>query len=161
MKKQTPGVMYELIPSQQTMYLMFKYTFSKQIAQIATSFALEKDIDFDLLTKALNIEIQRNDSLRLKFMKVDKEIKQYFLPEMKIGSVPKKYFRTEEDQKAFFEKDAQTPVRFDKGENFRIYFYKNANGTNGVYFNVSHLNMDAMGAVIFYLDLLGVYSAQL
>lgn len=160
-KKTTPEVLYDLIPSQQTMYLMFKYTFSKQIAQIATSFALEKDIDFDLLTKALNIEIQRNDSLRLKFIKVDKEIKQYFLPEMRLGSVPKKYFRTIEEQKAFFEKDAQTPVRFDKGENFRIFFYKNANGTNGVFFNVSHLNMDAMGAVIFYLDLLGVYSALL
>ena len=62
-KKTTPEVLYDLIPSQQTMYLMFKYTFSKQIAQIATSFALEKDIDFDLLTKALSIEIQRNDSL--------------------------------------------------------------------------------------------------
>ena len=45
MKKETPAVLYDLIPSQQTMYLMFKYTFSKQIAQIATSFAVEKDID--------------------------------------------------------------------------------------------------------------------
>ncbi len=161
MKKETPAVLYDLIPSQQTMYLMFKYTFSKQIAQIATSFAVEKDIDFDLLTKALNIEIQRNDSLRIKYVKVDKEIKQYFLPEMRIGNVPKKYFRSEEDQNAFFEKDAQTPVRFDKGETFRIYFYKNANGNNGIYFNVSHLNMDALGAVIFYMDLLGVYSALL
>lgn len=158
-KKTTPEVLYDLIPSQQTMYLMFKYTFSKQIAQIASSFSVDYDLDFDLLTKALNIEAQRNDSMRLRFITIDKQIKQYFLPELKITNVPKKYFRSAQEQNAFFEKDAQTPVRFDKGENYRVYFYKNADGTNGIYFNVSHLNMDALGATVFYLDLLGVYRA--
>lgn len=161
MKKTTPEVIYDLIPSQQTMYLMFKYTFSKQIAQIATSFSVDYELDFNLLSKALNIEAQRNDSMRLKFIKVDKTIKQYFVPEIKLGNIPKKYFRTQQEQNEFFEKDAQTPVRFDKGENYRIYFYKNAQGGNGIYFNVSHLNMDAMGATVFYLDLLGVYNALL
>lgn len=160
MKKEFPYKLYDLIPSQQTMYLMFKYTFSKQISQIPTSFCLEDiDLDFDLLTKALNIEFERNDSLRLRFIKVDKQLKQYFLPSYKMSKVPYKYFRTKEEQQAFFEKDAQTPVRFDKGVNFRIYFYKTAKAGNGVYFNVSHLNMDALGAVIFYLDFLSVYRA--
>lgn len=159
MKKTTPEVLYDLIPSQQTMYLMFKYTFSKQISQIPTSFVVDKDMDFDLLTKALNIEFQRNDSLRLRFIKVDKQLKQYFLPEFRMSKVPYKFFRSEEQQEEFFSKDAQIPVRFDKGQNFRIYFYKNANGTNGIYFNVSHLNMDAMGAMIFYVDLIMVYRA--
>lgn len=160
MKKEFPYKLYDLIPSQQTMYLMFKYTFSKQISQIPTSFSVEdRDLDFELLTKALNIEFERNDSLRLRFVKVDKEIKQYFLPSYKMTKVPCKYFRSMEEQQAFFEKDAQTPVRFDKGVNFRIYFYKTANGGNGVYFNVSHLNMDALGAVIFYLDFIAVYKA--
>lgn len=162
MKKEFPYKLYDLIPSQQTMYLMFKYTFSKQISQIPTSFCVEdRDLDFDLLTKALNIEFERNDSLRLRFIKVDKQIKQYFLPSYKMNKVPCKYFRSPEEQQAFFEKDAQTPVRFDKGINFRIYFYKTANVGNGVYLNVSHLNMDALGAVIFYLDFISVYKALL
>lgn len=160
MKKEFPYRLYDLIPSQQTMYLMFKYTFSKQISQIPTSFCVEDiDLDFDLLTKALNIEFERNDSLRLRFVKVDKQLKQYFLPSYKMSKVPYKYFRSVQEQQAFFEKDAQTPVRFDKGVNFRIYFYKTANAGNGVYFNVSHLNMDALGAVIFYLDFISVYRA--
>lgn len=162
MKNEIPYKLYDLIPSQQTMYLMFKYTFSKQIAQIATSFSIQDvNIDFDLLTKALNIEFERNDSLRLRFTKVDKQIKQYFIPSFKMSRVPCKFFRSVEDQQAFFEKDAQIPVRFDKGINFRIFFYKTANAGGGVYFNVSHLNMDAMGVIIFYLDLLGVYKALL
>lgn len=159
MSKKVPYTLYDLIPSQQTMYLMFKYTFSKQISQIPTSFSIDKDIDFELLTKALNIEFERNDSLRLKFVKADKTIKQYFLPKLTMKKVPCKYFRSTEEQEKFFAEDAQKPVRFDKGTNFRIYFYKNADGNNGIYFNVSHLNMDAMGSIIFYYDLIQVYRA--
>ena len=159
MKKEFPYKLYDLIPSQETMYLMFKYTFSKQISQIPTSFSVDKDLDFELMTKALNIEFERNDSLRLRFVKADKTIKQYFLPSFKMSKVPCKYFRSVEEQQAFFEKDAQTPVRFDKGVNFRIYFYKTANAGNGIYFNVSHLNMDALGSMVFYMDLIGVYKA--
>ena len=159
MSKKSPEVLYNLIPSQQTMYLMFKYTFRKQIVQIPTSFSIDKDIDFEILTKALNIEFERNDSLRLKFIKADKTIKQYFLPSLRMNKVPCKYFRNAEEQEKFFSEDAKKPVRFDKGVNFRIYFYKNANGNNGIYFNVSHMAMDAMGSIIFYADLIQVYRA--
>ena len=159
MSKNIPYTLYDLIPSQQSMYLMFKYTFSKQIVQIPTSFSIDKDIDFELLTKALNIEFERNDSLRLKFVKVEKTIKQYFLPSLRMNKVPCKYFRNAEEQEKFFSEDAKKPVRFDKGVNFRIYFYKNADGSNGIYFNVSHMIMDAMGSIIFYADLIKVYRA--
>ncbi len=157
MKKNIPYECYDLIPSQQTMYLMVKYSFSKQLTQIPTSFSVDEDMDFDVLTKALNIEFERNDSLRLRFKKEGKDIKQYFLPSFKMNKVPCKYFRDEQQQQAFFEEDAQKPVYFLKDECFRIYFFKNANGTNGIYFNVSHLNMDAIGSMIFYFDLIAVY----
>ena len=63
------GNTYELIPSQQTMYLMVKYSLHKQITQIPTSISVDFDIDFNLLTKALNVEFERNDALRLRFFK--------------------------------------------------------------------------------------------
>lgn len=159
MSKTIPYTLYDLIPSQQTAYLMFKYTFSKQISQIPTSFSVEKDMDPELMTKALNIEFERNDALRLRFVKADKTHKQYFLPSFRMNKIPCKYFRSVEQQEKFFAEDAQIPVRFDKGNTFRIYFYKTANGTSGIYFNVSHMIMDAMGSMIFYMDLLRVYKA--
>ena len=70
MKKELPAKLYDIIPSQETMYLMVKYSFSKQLTQIPTSITIEGDMDFDVLTKALNIEFERNDSLRLRFTKV-------------------------------------------------------------------------------------------
>ena len=151
--------LYDLIPSQENIYMLVKYSFHKQIVQIPSSVCFDYDIDFSLLLKALNIEIQRNDCLRLRFKEDDKAIKQYFLPEYKIDRVPIYTFSTEKEQEDFFNKDAQTPVYFLKDETFRIYFFRSFKGYNGVYFNVSHLVMDAMGIFIFYMDLMKVYTA--
>lgn len=151
---------YGLIPSQQNIYLLVKYSFHKQIVQIPSSFALNKDIDFDILTKAVNIEIERNDSLRLRFTEESDGIKQYFLDEFKFKSIPVMTFKTQEEQEEFFGKDAQKPVRFIKGEvPYRIIFFNAYNGYKGIYFNCSHLAVDAMGIMIFFYDLLGVYLA--
>ena len=89
--------LYGLIPSQQTMYMMVRFSFHKQLVQVPTSFSVDRDIDFDLLTRAFNIEIERNDSLRLRFVKQDKEIKQYFLPEYKVDMVEVKHFASKEE----------------------------------------------------------------
>lgn len=158
MSKKIPYTLYDLIPSQETMHLMVKYSFEKQIVQIPCSFMAKTNIDFDIMQKAFEIEIERNDSLRNRFTTVDKELKQYFIPSFKM-TVPKKFFRNKADQEAFFDKDAQTPVKFKDCAPFRIYFFKTFKEGCGIYFNVSHLAMDAMGMVGTLLDLLMVYKA--
>ena len=158
---------YDLIPSQLNMYMLVKFSFHKEIVQIPASFSVDKDIDFDLLTKALNVEIKRNDSLRLRFRKkkdLDPKaanLEQYFLgeDEVRIDSVPTLKFTSAEEQDAYFSKDAVTPVHFLKGEIFRIVFFETAAGKKGVYLNCSHLAIDAMGMLVFFVDLLGVYKA--
>lgn len=151
--------MYDLIPSQQTMHLMLKYSIHKQVVQIPASFALEKDIDFEILFKALNVEIKRNDCMRLRFKKEGKAVKQYFLDSYRLGNVKILTFKTAQEQEEFFTKDAQTPVKYMKDECYRIYFFTGYNGYKGVYINVSHLVMDAMGIMVFFYDLLKVYQA--
>lgn len=153
------GPLYDLIPSQQTMYLMVKFSFHKQLTQIPISFSVENDLDFGLLKRAFNIEIERNDSLRLRFVKVDKTIKQYFLKRFTMNYIQIKRFKNLEEQEAFFSKDAQKPIYFLKDECFRVMFFKTEGVGSGIYFNVSHLNLDAMGIVITLIDLLRVYKA--
>mgnify|MGYP003309648369 CR=1 FL=1 len=158
-KELPPYKLYNLIPSQQTMYLMVKYSFHKQLVQIPTSFTVDLDIDFDILQKAFDIETERNDSLRNKFVKTENGIMQYFLPKAKY-TIPVKYFSSVEEQEAFFSADAQKPVLFLKNdETFRMYFYKTQGGGAGIYTNVSHMIMDAMGIVGMYFDLLRIYRA--
>ena len=160
MKQQKiPYHIYDLIPSQQTMYMMVKYSFHKQLVQIPVSFAIDHKIDFDLLSQAFNIEMERNDSLRLRFFKEKGVVRQYFLPSAEPYEVPVKEFETLEAQEAFFSKNAQVPVLFEK-ETFRImFFHTQQTGSYGVYFVTSHLAMDAMGIVNMFFDLLKVYLA--
>lgn len=157
-KELPPYKLYSLIPSQQSMYLMVKYSFHKQLVQIPTAINVDFDIDFELLKKAFDIEVQRNDSLRNRFVQVDGMIKQYFVPKAHYD-IEFKHFASKDEQEAFFSKDAQRAVKFLKDETFRMYFYKTDGVGCGIYSNVSHLIMDAMGIVGMYFDLLRVYEA--
>lgn len=159
MKSKLTGESFELVPSQVTMLYMLKYSLHKQVMQIPMSVTVGGKLDFARLRKALNIEIMRNDCLRLRFVKEGKEIKQYFLPEYKAEVVPVMHFRGAAERKAFFGEDAQKPVRFLKDEVFRIMFFSEASGDCGVYINVCHLNMDASAVFLFFSDLFAVYDA--
>ena len=74
-------------------------------------------------------------------------------------TVPKKFFRSSEEQKAFFDKDAQTPVKFKDCVPFRIYFFRTLGDGGGNYINMRQLAMDALGIVGCIFDMLRVYFA--
>ena len=150
--------LYDIIPSQDCMYLMHRFSVHKQMAQIPTSFTLKADLDLEVLRKAFNIMIERHDCLRLAFTKKNGKLKQYFRDSYRYN-VPLRYFRNDEERESFCNEDAKKPVRFEKGEIFRIWFFKTADGSSGIYTNFSHMIMDAMGIAFFYLDLIQVYAA--
>ena len=150
--------LYDIIPSQDCMYLMHKFSLHKQMAQIPTSFIIDMEVDFAVLQKALEHVIERNDSLRLAFTKKKGKLKQYFRDEYKYEAA-QKYFRSRDEMEAFFEADAKKPVRFEKGENFRICFFTVKGEEYGIYSNFTHMVIDAMGIAFFYMDLFQVYGA--
>lgn len=150
--------LYDIIPSQDCMYLMHKFSLHKQMAQIPTSFMLGMKLDFEALQRALDIVIERNDSLRLAFVKKNGRLMQYFRDSYSYKAEIK-YFRSDEEMEEFFNKDAKKPVRFEKGENFRIYFFTVQGREYGIYSNFTHMVIDAMGIAFFYMDLLQVYGA--
>ena len=76
MKEKT---IYELTPSQDVIQLQTKYTLYKRVVNILFSATYNEKIDYSLMKKAINILIERNDCLRLRFIKKDKQLKQYFI----------------------------------------------------------------------------------
>lgn len=158
----TTEKLYELIPSQQVMYTLVRYSIHKQVTQIPCSITVKEKLDLDLLTKALNVEFERNDALRLRFRrsKIGLKIKQYFMNSYKVDSVPTYHFTSKEEEEEVLNKDAQTPVHIFNDESFRVIFYTTFEGHTGIYFNVSHVVSDAMGAAVFFHDLLCVYKAM-
>ncbi|MBR0120489.1 MAG: hypothetical protein IJM10_01750 [Clostridia bacterium] len=153
----TPEI-FEFSPAQEMINFMLKYSFfHKQVIQIPASIVVKRKIDFDILQKALEIEVERNDCMRLRFIK--KGLKQYFVDSVKIGKIPVMTFKTQKEQDDFLTADAQKPVRCFKDETYRVYFFNTPDGRNGIYINVIHLAMDAPAVFTFFADLLAVYEA--
>lgn len=151
---------FDLIPPQEMINFMLKYSFfHKQVIQCPVSVTTEKEIDFDLMKKALNIEIERNDCLRLRFFKKGGKYKQYFLDEYKIDDVEIFNFNSREEQVEVLTKDAQKTVRHLKGETFRIKFFRTFDGRSGIYVNACHLVMDGAALFVFFDDLFKVYDS--
>ncbi len=151
--------LYDLTPSQKNIYMLVTFSLHKQICQLPSSFSIKEDIDFNKLEEAFNIEIARNDAFRIRFKKEKRVIKQYFIDEYKVNNIPVFNFSSDEEKDAVLLKRTNKPLRFLKGELFDICFFKDHKGYSGVYFNCSHLVIDAMGIQIFYLDLLNIYRA--
>lgn len=151
---------YNLIPPQEMIQFMLKYSFfHKQVTQIPESIILSKEIDFDLMKKAFNIEIERNDCLRLRFFKEKGKIKQYFLDKYVEENIPVLTFKSKQERIDVLTADAQKPVRMLKGETYRIKFFRTEDNRCGIYINVHHLVMDNAAAFTFFSDLLAVYDS--
>lgn len=151
---------YDLIPPQEMIQFMLKYSFfHKQVTQIPESIIVTKEIDFDIMKRAFNIEIERNDCLRLRFFKEKGKIKQYFLDEFTLESIPVIEFKSEQERIDVLTADARKPVRMLRDETFRVKFFRTHDKRCGVYINVHHLVMDNAAVFTFFADLFAVYDA--
>ncbi len=149
---------YPLIPPQEMIQFMLKYSFfHKQVTQIPDSIIVSQKIDFDVMTEAFNIEIERNDCLRLVFFKQNGKIMQYFRDPYRIGSVPIYNFKSDEEREKVLTADAQKPIKMLKGEIFRLKYFTTFDGRYGVYINIHHLVMDNAAVFAFFNDLFAVY----
>lgn len=149
---------YPLIPPQEMIQFMLKYSFfHKQVTQIPDSIIVSQKIDFDVMTEAFNIEIERNDCLRLVFFKQNGKIVQYFRDPYRIGSVPVYNFKSDEEREKVLTADAQKPIKMLKGEIFRLKYFTTYDGRYGVYINIHHLVMDNAAVFAFFNDLFAVY----
>ncbi len=150
---------YPFTPAQEMINFMLKYSFfHKQVIQIPASIVVKRKINFDIMQKALEKEIERNDCMRLRFSKKG-GFTQYFEEKVEIGKIPVMNFKSDKEQDEFLTADAQKPIKCFKGETYRIFFFNTADGRNGIYINVIHLAMDAPAVFIFFDDLLKVYEA--
>jgi len=151
---------YPLIPPQEMIQFMLKYSFfHKQVTQIPESIIVTKEIDFNVMKKAFNIEIERNDCLRLRFFKEKGKIMQYFLDEFKLESIPVIDFKSEQERIDVLTADARKPVKMLKDETFRVKFFRTHDNRCGVYINVHHLVMDNAAVFTFFADLFAVYDS--
>ena len=151
---------YELSPAQDVPYLQCKYTIFKRVINILTSITIEGEVDFDLMKKAYNIVVERNDCLRIKFFKKGGKLMQYFRDDVKpLEKIPFHTFETEGQQKAFINKYRLATIKYLRGVVIEPTFIKTFDNKNMILLKVCHLVLDTYGINNIYKDLLAVYNA--
>ncbi len=153
--------LYPLTAAQNILFYSQKYSFQKQINNVATLLLIEEDIDIEIFKSALLKSYERIDALRLRITKHEGSVMQYFLdkeqPEMHYLNLSGK---NPEEVDAVFNKLASKRVtHFDKPLS-RVFFLENCNGMKGIFFIVSHLILDSWGICNFFKDVMSVYEAM-
>lgn len=151
--------LYELNQSQDVVRLQCKYTLFKRVVNIMTSMTVEDEVDFSLMKQALNITIERNDCLRLRFIKKKGQILQYFENDVKFDTIPRYEFKTKEEQEKFINKTKKKAIKYLNGDVIEPYFIKTYDNRYMVLFKVCHLILDIYGITIVFKDLFDVYYA--
>lgn len=151
--------LYSLTASQDVVRLQCKYTLFKRVVNIISSVKTKKDLDFKLLEKSFNLLVERNDCLRIRFVKYKGQLKQYFEEKVDYYNVPILEFKTENEQEKFLDKLRKKAIKYQKGVVIEPYFIKTFDGKNMILFKVCHLILDMYGLNMIYKDFLEIYKS--
>jgi len=154
-------VYYDLTSGQQLLLFSQTFTIHKQINNIFTLMLLEKKLDFDVLKEAVEYAYAQNDAFRLRFVKVDKKIKQTFIPNEK-PDIQTLDFRgkTQEEMDKTLYGYARTPFKLINKPMSKVFFIHSWDGMDGIYFGVSHMILDSWGICVFLQFVMEVYEAM-
>lgn len=151
--------LYGFNSSQDVIHLQTKYSLFGRVANIVFSTVVEDGFDKDLMKKAINELIARNDCLRITFVKKDKKILQYFADNREIKNIPYLKLDSVSKQDAFINKFRLHKLNCFKGETLKVAFATNPDGKDVIFFKISHYVADTYGIGILISDLFAVYSA--
>ena len=125
--KQTQEL-FELNPSQEVVLLQTKSTIFKRVINITMSATAEKPLNYQTMLKAFNLAVARNDCTRIRFVKKNGKLLQYFLPEVKFDSLPQIAFESPKDQENFIKAETHKAIKYKKGEVIKPFFIKTGKG---------------------------------
>ncbi|MBR4212734.1 MAG: hypothetical protein IKR82_02085 [Bacteroidales bacterium] len=145
--------------SQDVINLQTKYTLFKRVVNIVFSVTCDEGYDPQLMTQALNKLFERNDCLRITFVKEGKQVKQFFAEHRTVGLIPTLKFDTYGKMEAFINRFRRKPTNAYKGDVLRVVYAVNPEGKQMIFFKISHFVADTYGIGILVNDLFAVYNA--
>ena len=151
--------LYAFNYSQDIIHLQTKYALFKRVANILFSVTFDGGFDEKLMKEALQKLIDRNDCLRMTFVKDGKTIKEYFDDKRSLGEVPSVELKTASQMNAFIRRFRRKMVNVYKGEAMKVVFIKDPSGKQQVMVKISHFAADTYGISVLVNDLAGIYKA--
>jgi len=152
-------ICYNTTPAQDVVILQLRYTLFKRVVNILASVSSSEKTDWNLMEKAFNMTVARNDCCRIRFEKQGKKLVQYFVDKAVFENIPRIVFSTEEDQEAWVLKTRRKAIDYMHGHVIEPYFINTWDGKYMVFIKVCHTVLDAYGINILFNDLAGVYNA--
>jgi len=116
-------------------------------------------IDFELLEKSINLYIENNDGLRLKFLNGNNPVQ--YVEEYKYINFEYKNFSVSENSEKHFLKwlEQETKKEFEMENSFlfKVYLFKLAENDNGYLLNIHHVIADGWSIGIMTDEVLKIY----
>lgn len=160
MNTDTEPRVHPLSPTQRLDIRARRLGHAKQVNNIAIMLLAEVSLDLDLLRRAAEEAVARNDSFAIRIVRSGLETKQYF-GEREVLLLETVDFtgQTEEAMDRFFEKVARKPLPLYNKAQAKIYIVKAPDGSTGLFTCISHLIMDTWAISVFYQDVVKIYRA--
>ena len=150
---------YGFNTSQDIIHLQTAYTLFHRVANIVFVTTFEDGFDRALMSSALDKLVERNDCLRITFVKKDGTIMQYFEPERKPGRIGSVEFSSMSEFTNYMHRFRRGMISPFKGEVIKPVFARDPEGKDMLIIKISHYVADTYGIAILMDDLLGIYNA--
>lgn len=153
---------YETFPltAAEKLHLLAVQEFSSQVVNIGVCMSLKASLDFGLLKKCIQMEYQRNDSLRLRFTEPDPdgEIKQYIIPH-EDRDIRYEDLSWKSSQEVYDIMSAWTAIPFARYHSPMNEFVMVSlpDGYQGIYLRIDHMLSDSCGAIALANDIMELY----
>lgn len=151
--------LYGFNSSEDVIRLQSQYALFKRVCNILFQITVEDGFDRALMKEAIDRLIERNDCLRLTFVKKGKETLQYFARERKTGEIPYRKFSRPSDMERFIRSFRKKVVSPYKGKTLETVFAEDPSGKQCIIFKISHFVADTFAIGLLVNDLFSVYKA--
>ena len=153
-------VLNTLTNPQKAIWLTDQFYESTSLSNLGGSLLIHQKVDFDLLNRAINLFIQKNEGMRLNF-ELKEGVPYQFVKDFSYKNFPI-YFVTSKKQLSYLE-DKFMHAKFNISKSFLYQFnlLKFKDGTGGFNIIVHHLIADAWSISLTVSEIIDIYSQLL
>lgn len=153
--------LYPLTAAQKVYLRSIKRAPNLPILNIGSSMLFKLDMDFDCLREAIYRTYERNEALRIRFMKTYNGLVYQYIAEKETREIEFYDFsdKTEEEVDEILQGWTREPIeRFNAPMN-RVVMLKCSNGYSGLYLLIDHMTADSSAIFAIVADLIEIYCA--
>ena len=149
---------YPLTHPQKGIWYTEKLYPGTSIGNIAATLKISTNIDFDLMKKAINLVIEKNDAFRMRITEIDGEPKQY-ITSYEYRKIDFFDFSNQNIEKLYEWDELQVKTPFNLIDSDLCYFaiLKIANDLSGFFIKIHHTMADAWSVILFGNEVMEFY----